>query len=59
MWIDAVFISYLTQLMPLTPSSVYRDDPSWVAEMLPVFKASCDSDKSKTMSCIVEGNFIP
>jgi hypothetical protein len=31
-------------LLPLTVASELRDDPKWVAEMLPVFKASCDSN---------------
>jgi len=34
--------SYGIQLMPLTVASEQRDAPSWVKDMLPMFKASCD-----------------
>lgn len=36
--------SYGIQLMPLTPAAVYRDQITWVDEMLPIFNASCWSD---------------
>jgi endo-1,3(4)-beta-glucanase len=33
--------SYGIQLLPFTPAAAKRDDPLWVAEMLPPFNASC------------------
>jgi endo-1,3(4)-beta-glucanase len=36
--------SYGIQLMPITAASEQRDAPSWVREMLPLFKESCYSD---------------
>lgn len=33
--------SYGIQLLPFTPAAAKRDDPLWVAEMLPLFNASC------------------
>eukprot|EP00599_Poterioochromonas_sp_BG-1_P009041 CAMPEP_0173139988 /NCGR_PEP_ID=MMETSP1105-20130129/4598_1 /TAXON_ID=2985 /ORGANISM="Ochromonas sp., Strain BG-1" /LENGTH=938 /DNA_ID=CAMNT_0014052849 /DNA_START=75 /DNA_END=2891 /DNA_ORIENTATION=+ len=39
-----VWKSYGIQILPLTPAAELRDDPSWVAEMLPKFEASCLND---------------
>lgn len=36
--------SYGIQLLPLTPAAIYRDQITWVDEMLPIFNASCWSD---------------
>ena len=36
--------SYGIQLLPITTAAELRDDPSWMAEMLPKFSGSCLSD---------------
>jgi endo-1,3(4)-beta-glucanase len=43
--------SYGIQLMPLTPAAEQRDAPSWVQEMLPLFKESCFADPQ----CVEQG----
>ena len=35
---------YGIQLLPFTPAAGLRDEPDWVAEMLPEFNASCSAD---------------
>jgi endo-1,3(4)-beta-glucanase len=41
---NQAWASYGIQLMPVTPTSQYRDTVPWVEEMLPDFNASCYSD---------------
>jgi endo-1,3(4)-beta-glucanase len=43
--------SYGIQLLPLTPLAELRDDPAWMAEMLPKFRDSCMNDPV----CIEQG----
>jgi endoglucanase Acf2 len=41
---NQAWASYGIQLMPVTPTSQYRDAVPWVEEMLPDFNASCATD---------------
>lgn len=45
------YLCYGIQLIPLTPAWQSRDTLSWVEDMLPVLKQSCDS----TGACAVDG----
>lgn len=48
--------SYGIQVLTISPASELRDDVEWVAEMLPLFNASCSSDpvcKSEGWSILV------
>jgi hypothetical protein len=45
--------SYGIQLLPITAVAELRDDPAWVAEMLPFYKETCES----TTTCATEGKW--
>ena len=40
------FVSYGIQLLPLTPVAEIRDDPLWAADLYPLYKESCESEKT-------------
>ena len=56
---NSPFLCYGIQLIPLTPSAVYRDDPTWVREMVVPYNESCMTSPGGPSGCVEDGWSIP
>lgn len=52
------YLCYGIQLIPLTVSSVYRDNPVWVKDMIIPYNNSCMADAAYE-GCVMDGWSIP